>query len=217
MSSQKGLQVVPSRFTSTKSKFRKIPTIFIVLIPVMLSVLLIYLSMKNFSVNNNNDDVIINTSMAAAMATKPSLINSSKSQSKPKEQIIQTGATTTTSTAAAAVASVSKGWSSRLERQTSIQSLEMEPPTVSSLLSPESSSAPLLLLLSDESVLLLSTLSSAAQSSLLPSTSAAAAAVSECWNSRLERQTSIQSLEMEPPTVSSLLSPESSSAPANVV
>ena len=108
MSSQKGLQVVPSRFTSTKSKFRKIPTIFIVLIPAMLSLLLIYLSMKNFSVNNNKDDVIINTSMAATMATKPSLINSSKSQSQsqsqsqPKEQIIQTGATTTTATAATA-------------------------------------------------------------------------------------------------------------------
>ncbi|OEU11622.1 hypothetical protein FRACYDRAFT_244740 [Fragilariopsis cylindrus CCMP1102] len=106
MSSQKGLQVVPSRFTSTKSKFRKIPTIFIVLIPAMLSLLLLYLSMKNFSVNNNNDDVIINTSMAATMATKPSLINSSKSQSQsqPKEQIIQSGATTTTATAAAAAA-----------------------------------------------------------------------------------------------------------------
>ena len=105
MSSQKGLQVVPSRFTSTKSKskFKKIPTTFIVLIPAMLSLLLLYLSMKNFSVNNNNDDVIINTSMAATMATKPSLINSSKSQSQsqPKEQIIQTGATTTATAAAA--------------------------------------------------------------------------------------------------------------------
>ena len=72
----------------------------------MLSILLIYLSMKNFSVNNNKDDVIINTSMAATMATKPSLINSSKSQSQsqPKEQIIQTGATTTTVTAAATAA-----------------------------------------------------------------------------------------------------------------
>jgi len=63
--------------------------------------------------------------------------------------------------------------------------------------------------------------STSAPSSILPSTSAAAAAaassVSEGWSSRLERQASIQSLELEPPALSSVLSPESPLAPANVV
>jgi hypothetical protein len=111
MSSQKGLQVVSSRFTSTKSKFKKIPTIVIVLLPGMLSLLLIYFSVKNF--NENNNAAIMNASMAVTMTTKPSLINSasnnsskSQSQPKPKEQIIQTGATTTTTTAAAATINI---------------------------------------------------------------------------------------------------------------
>jgi len=58
-----------------------------------------------------------------------------------------------------------------------------------------------------------------AQSSILPSAAAAAAAesVSKGWSNRLDRQTSIQSLEMEPLPLASLLSPESSLAPANVV
>ena len=54
--------------------------------------------------------------------------------------------------------------------------------------------------------------SSSAPSSILPSTKAAAASaasVSKDCNSRLDRQASIQSLELEPPALSSVLSPES--------
>jgi hypothetical protein len=127
MSNQKVLQVVTSRFNSSSGKkMKKIPTIFVVLVPAILSLLLVYFSMKNF--NNNNAVIMKDTStmatttMTTTSTSTSSLINnasnnnnnnnstidtnnSSKSQSQSQsqsqlqsqsQQQIQTGSSTTT-------------------------------------------------------------------------------------------------------------------------